>query len=215
MAEQLVIIDYGSGNLRSVAKALQRAADDAALPMELILTADADVVRRADRIVLPGVGAFKQCATALRQTPGIWDALQQRVLNEAAPFLGICVGMQLLATHGLEYGAHDGLDWIKGEVVKMSPPDAALKIPHMGWNIVHFRQHHAVLENLPDTARAYFVHSYHFTCARRADVLAETEYGNSLAAIIGRDNMIGTQFHPEKSQGYGLAFLSAFLKWKP
>jgi imidazole glycerol-phosphate synthase subunit HisH len=212
MAQTLAIIDYGSGNVRSVSKALERAAQDHGLSTRIYVTDDAQTILQADRIVLPGVGAFGQCAAALRARPGVWSALNRRVKEQAAPFLGICVGMQLMATHGVEYGVHDGLDWISGDVVKLNPDDAALKIPHMGWNKVAFAQDHALLQNLPDLSYAYFVHSF---CFKGASSLATTNYGGEIAAIIGRDNMIGTQFHPEKSQDYGLSFLAAFLKWKP
>jgi imidazole glycerol-phosphate synthase subunit HisH len=212
MAQTLAIIDYGSGNLRSVAKALEHAAASHASEIKLCVTDDAQLIAKADRIVLPGVGAFGPCAAALRAKPGIWEALNQRVLKGAAPFLGICVGMQLMATHGVEYGVHGGLDWIAGDVVKLAPTDTALKIPHMGWNTVTFQAEHKVLQDLPDESYAYFVHSF---CFSGAAPLATTEYGGEIAAIIGRDTMIGTQFHPEKSQAFGLAFLAAFLKWKP
>jgi imidazole glycerol-phosphate synthase subunit HisH len=212
MAETLVIIDYGSGNLRSVSNALERAANENGLSTEIKVTDDANAISKADRIVLPGVGAFGQCAAALRARPGVWGALNRRVQEQAVPFLGICVGMQLMATRGVEYGVHGGLDWISGDVVKLNPDDATLKIPHMGWNNVAFVRDHALLQDLPDRGFAYFVHSFYFS---GADPLAMTAYGGNIAAIVGRDNMIGTQFHPEKSQSYGLAFLAAFLKWKP
>jgi imidazole glycerol-phosphate synthase subunit HisH len=212
MAETLAIIDYGSGNLRSVAKALERCVQDHALGTQIIVTDDASKILGADRIVLPGVGAFGQCAAALREKRGIWEALRTRVVRQAAPFLGICVGMQLMASRGVEYGVHGGLDWISGEVHKLTTTDHTLKIPHMGWNQVAFATDHAMFQNLPDHSFAYFVHSY---CFSGNSVLATTKYGGDIAAIIGQDNMIGTQFHPEKSQGFGLAFLTAFLKWKP
>jgi imidazole glycerol-phosphate synthase subunit HisH len=212
MAETLAIIDYGSGNLRSVSKALERAALDQGLSTRILVTDDAQIISQADRIVLPGVGAFGHCAAALRAKPGIWQALSARVIDQAAPFLGICVGMQLMATHGVEYGVHGGLDWISGEVVKLKPVDAALKIPHMGWNTVSMTADHAMLRGLADNSFAYFVHSFQFSGAAP---LAVTYYGGEIAAIVGRDNIIGTQFHPEKSQSYGLAFLAAFLKWTP
>jgi glutamine amidotransferase len=217
MSERLVIIDYGSGNLRSAAKALQRAADDAALPVTVIISASASDICNADRIVLPGVGAFNQCATALRAHAGLEPALHLAVIKNARPFLGICVGMQLMAQVGHEYGTHRGLGWLEAEVSKITPSDTRLKIPHMGWNIVSksdLAKEHAVLHGLPDNNRAYFVHSYAMT-GKGAWQLATTDYGGPVTAIVGRDNMIGTQFHPEKSQGFGLAFLTAFLKWKP
>jgi imidazole glycerol-phosphate synthase subunit HisH len=212
MAETLAIIDYGSGNLRSVSKALERAALDHGLNTRILVTDDAQIISQADRIVLPGVGAFGHCAEALRAKRGIWQALNTRVIEQAAPFLGICVGMQLMATHGVEHGVHGGLDWISGEVVKLKPNDTALKIPHMGWNKVAFARDHALLQGLPDQSFAYFVHSF---CFSGVSALATTTYGGEIAAMIGSNNMIGTQFHPEKSQGFGLAFLAAFLKWKP
>jgi imidazole glycerol-phosphate synthase subunit HisH len=212
MAETLAIIDYGSGNLRSVSKALERAALDHGLNTRILVTDDAQIISQADRIVLPGVGAFGHCAAALRAKRGIWQALNTRVIEQAAPFLGICVGMQLMATHGVEHGVHGGLDWISGEVVKLKPNDTALKIPHMGWNKVAFARDHALLQDLPDQSFAYFVHSF---CFSGVSALATTTYGGEIAAMIGSNNMIGTQFHPEKSQGFGLAFLAAFLKWKP
>jgi imidazole glycerol-phosphate synthase subunit HisH len=212
MAETLAIIDYGSGNLRSVANALNRAAHEQALGTQIVVTDDAQKILSADRIVLPGVGAFGQCAAALREKRGIWDALHTRVIQQAAPFLGICVGMQLMASRGVEYGVHGGLDWIPGEVSKLKVADRALKIPHMGWNQVAFTTDHAMLRTLPDNSFAYFVHSY---CFSGESVLATAHYGGDISAIIGRDNIIGTQFHPEKSQHFGLAFLAAFLKWNP
>jgi imidazole glycerol-phosphate synthase subunit HisH len=214
MAERLVIIDYGSGNLRSAAKALQRAADDAQLTIDLRVSATADDVQAADRIVLPGVGAFNQCANALRGLPQVWETLSEKVITRATPFLGICIGMQLMSTQGLEHGCHAGLDWIAGDVVPLAPNDRALKIPHMGWNTVDFIGDHTVLKNLPQAAQAYFVHSYEFK-ASAADMYATTDYGGPVTAIVGRDTMIGTQFHPEKSQGFGLAFLTEFLRWRP
>jgi imidazole glycerol-phosphate synthase subunit HisH len=217
MAERLVIIDYGSGNLRSAAKALQRAADDADVSIALKISGSRDDVLQADRIVLPGVGAFNQCVTALRAVDGLEEALQSAVIHHAKPFLGICVGMQLMARVGEEHGIHQGLGWIDGVVAKIEPHDPALKIPHMGWNVITKTgpgQNHPVLTCLPDGARTYFVHSYAMT-GKGAWQLATTDYAGTLPAIVGRDTMIGTQFHPEKSQGAGLAFLTEFLKWKP
>jgi imidazole glycerol-phosphate synthase subunit HisH len=213
MAQLLVIVDYGSGNLRSVAKALQRAADDEQLGIDLKISASAEDIRAADRLVLPGVGAFNQCATALRALPGVWEVLAEKVIRDATPFLGICVGMQLMAERGLEHGTHAGFGWIDGDVVRMTPADASLKIPHMGWNDVISRGVHPVLDVLPKKMASYFVHSY--SLVRSSAVIAVADYGGPVAAIVARDTMIGTQFHPEKSQGNGLAFLTAFLKWKP
>lgn len=202
----VALIDYGAGNLRSVANAL-RAAGAA----EVAVTSDPDVVRRAERIVLPGVGAFGQCIGALRALPGMVDALNDVALTHGRPFLGICVGMQLLADAGREHGDHAGLGWIAGEVVRLAPADPALKVPHMGWNQVA----PAPAAPLLAPGEAYFVHSYRFAAADPATVLAATAHGEPIAAAIGRDNIVGVQFHPEKSQGYGLAFLDRFLAWRP
>jgi imidazole glycerol-phosphate synthase subunit HisH len=210
--ERLLLIDYGSGNLRSAAKALERAAVDAGRAVRVLVSGDAEEVACADRIVLPGVGAFGQCSGALRAVPGLLDALETRVLRGGIPFLGICVGMQLMADVGREHGDHQGLGWISGEVRALAPSDPALKIPHMGWNDVALSARFA---GLPMPAQAYFVHSYAFTAANPAHVLATTDYGGSIAAIIGRDNLLGTQFHPEKSQAFGLALLGQFLAWRP
>ncbi len=214
MAERLLLIDYGSGNLRSAAKALQRAADDAQLEMDILISSSAKDVQSADRIVLPGVGAFRQCAAALQALPGMLDSLNERVGHGAVPFLGICVGMQLMASRGLEYGACEGLGWIPGDVTPLAPTDPSLKIPHMGWNAVEMVQPHPVLHTLPQHAMAYFVHSFEFK-ADAANIYATTRYGDSVTAIVARNTMIGTQFHPEKSQSFGLALLAAFLRWRP
>jgi imidazole glycerol-phosphate synthase subunit HisH len=210
VAEKLVLIDYGSGNLRSVAKALQRAADNALCEIELIISSSAHDVESADRIVLPGVGAFNHCAQALRAVPDLWAVLQNKVIAKATPFLGICVGMQLMATKGLEHGEHAGLDWIGGDVIKLSPADTTLKIPHMGWNSLTLN---APKFGLKNNDLVYFVHSYHV--AHSPHVVATTHHGEDIAALVGRDNMLGTQFHPEKSQAIGLNFLQHFLMWKP
>ncbi|NMN03372.1 MULTISPECIES: imidazole glycerol phosphate synthase subunit HisH [unclassified Novosphingobium] len=209
MAEVLALIDYGAGNLRSVANALKVAGAE-----HVTLTADPDVVRRADRIVLPGVGAYRACAGALRGVTGMIDALEERVLVDAVPFLGICVGMQLLASRGVEYGVTEGLDWIAGEVRLIERTDPAIKVPHMGWNDVSPTLHGdgaALIEG----GEAYFLHSYHFAADNGADVAAMTDHGGGLVAAVARDNILGVQFHPEKSQGYGLRLLSRFLDWKP
>jgi imidazole glycerol-phosphate synthase subunit HisH len=210
VAEKLVLIDYGSGNLRSVAKALERAADDADCEIELIISGSARDVEQADRIVLPGVGAFNHCAQALRAVPDMWAALQNKVIAKATPFLGICVGMQLMAARGLEHGNHAGLDWIGGDVIKLSPTDTTLKIPHMGWNSLTVDMPKLGLKN---NDLVYFVHSYHV--ANSPHVLATTHHGEDIAALVGHNNMLGTQFHPEKSQAVGLHFLQHFLMWKP
>ncbi|MCH8684031.1 imidazole glycerol phosphate synthase subunit HisH [Pedomonas mirosovicensis] len=218
MAETLVLIDYGSGNLRSAAKAFERAAADLGLDTQVKVSGAPEDISSADRLVLPGVGAYGQCSRALRSIPGLEDALVETVQAKARPFLGICVGMQLLATRGLEHGEHAGLGWIPGEVVPLEPADPQLKIPHMGWNTVSLTEGgaaHPVFSRLPDNGFAYFVHSYHFRAASEPHVLGRTDYGGPVTALVGRDTMIGTQFHPEKSQGYGLALLRAFLEWRP
>ena len=209
----VALIDYGSGNLASAAKALARAAEGTGL--EIITTADPAVVKAAERIVLPGVGAFADCMRGLSAVPGMVTVLREKVLKDGAPFLGICVGMQLLATVGREFGEHMGLGWIAGEVVKIKPNDPSLKIPHMGWNELKIVQRHKVLEGIESGAHAYFVHSYHFKPALPDDLLATTDYGETLTAVIGNENIVGTQFHPEKSQETGLRLLANFLRWKP
>lgn len=206
------LIDYGSGNLASAAKALAHAAKGS---QDIVTTADPDVVKDAERIVLPGVGAFADCMKGLSSVPGMTEALREKVLKQGAPFLGICVGMQLLATVGVEFGRHAGLGWIAGEVVKITPDDASLKIPHMGWNELHFEQEHALLEGIAPASHAYFVHSYQFKTVLPEDLIATTDYGGPLTAIIGNENIAGTQFHPEKSQETGLKLLENFLKWRP
>lgn len=211
----VALIDYGSGNLRSATKAVERAASEAGLSAEVLVTADADAVRRADRIVLPGVGAFGDCKRGLSEVPGMLDALNEAVIRGGRPFLGICVGMQLMAERGVEHGVHQGLGWIKGEVVALEPGDPTLKIPHMGWNELEIVRPHPVLAGLPERTHAYFVHSYHFRCADPANELARVEYGGPVTAVIGRDNLVGTQFHPEKSQDAGLALIANFLTWRP
>lgn len=209
----VALIDYGSGNLASAAKALARAAEGTGL--EIVTTADPSAVLEAERVVLPGVGAFADCMRGLSAVPGMVPALREKVLKDGAPFLGICVGMQLLATVGREFGQHMGLGWIAGEVVKIEPIDPSLKIPHMGWNELKIVQQHPVLKGIESGAHAYFVHSYHFKPALPDDLLATTEYGETLTAVIGNENIVGTQFHPEKSQETGLKLLANFLKWKP
>ena len=212
----LAIIDYGSGNLRSAAKALERAAAEAGLATEVIVTADPDVVSRAERIVLPGVGAFADCRRGLMALDGMVEALEMAAIKRARPFLGICVGMQLMASLGLEHGEHAGLGWIEGKVVALTPDDPAIKIPHMGWNELLIRvPGHPVLAGIEPNTHLYFVHSYHFAAADKSHVLAEADYGGTLTAMVGRDNLVGTQFHPEKSQAVGLRLLTNFLMWKP
>ena len=216
MTATVALIDYGSGNLASAAKALARAADTLGPgKFEIVTTADPQAVKEAERIVLPGVGAFADCMKGLSAVPGMVGALREKVLQKGAPFLGICVGMQLLATVGREFGEHMGLGWIAGEVVKIEPGDPSLKIPHMGWNELKIVQRHKVLEGIESGAHAYFVHSYHFKPALPDDLLATTDYGETLTAVIGNENIVGTQFHPEKSQETGLRLLANFLRWKP
>lgn len=209
MAERIALVDYGAGNLRSVANALAVAAGTRAV--EVLTTSEPETVLAADRIVLPGVGAFGACANALRALPGMEEALNHAVIANATPFLGICVGMQLMADAGQEHGTHKGLGWIGGEVVRLEPADKALKIPHMGWNKVAPTRPHPLVEQ----GEAYFVHSYCFDVANPAHLIATTDYGQPVAAAVARDNLLGVQFHPEKSQFYGLSLLSRFLDWKP
>jgi glutamine amidotransferase len=216
--QNVAIIDYGSGNLHSAAKAFERAARDSGNESTITVTADPTVVRRADRIVLPGVGAFADCRRGLESVPGMRAALEETVRTIGRPFLGICVGMQILATRGLEHGESEGLDWVPGEVRAIEPNDPALKIPHMGWNTLSALRDHPLLAGLPTGPgglHAYFVHSYHFVPASRADVVAETEYGGPVTALIAHGNIAGTQFHPEKSQRLGLGLIANFLKWAP
>lgn len=212
--ETVALIDYGSGNLRSAAKAIERAAGEAEASYTILVTSDADAVRRADRVVLPGVGAFADCKRGLSEVPGMLEALDEVVHRRARPFLGICVGMQLMAERGREFGVTEGLSWIKGEVVKLQPADPSLKIPHMGWNELNIQRPHPVLAGLPEGAHAYFVHSYQFKLDDPDTLIASVDYGGPFAAVIGRDNMVGTQFHPEKSQATGLALIANFLRWK-
>ena len=215
MTSTVAIVDYGSGNLRSAEKALARVASEQATGQRIIVTSDAEVVAKAERIVLPGVGAFADCMNGLSSVPGMVDVLRDAVLKRGVPFLGICVGMQLLADIGREFGDHTGLGWIGGEVVKIAPSDPSLKIPHMGWNELTITRAHPLLANIPPNGHAYFVHSYHFRAKEPAQVLATTDYGETITAMIGRDNIAGTQFHPEKSQVVGLTLLANFLKWRP
>jgi imidazole glycerol-phosphate synthase subunit HisH len=210
-----VIIDYGSGNLRSAAKAFERAAAERGLGERILVSREAADVRDADRLVLPGVGAFADCRRGLAALPGMEEALDYAVRRRLRPFLGICVGMQLMAERGREFETVAGLGWIPGEVVAIAPRDPALKIPHMGWNELEIRREHKLFAGLPPGAHAYFVHSYQILCADPADRLAETDYGGKLAAVIGRDNIAGTQFHPEKSQAAGLRLIANFLEWRP
>jgi imidazole glycerol-phosphate synthase subunit HisH len=214
----VAIVDYSSGNLHSAAKAFERAAHEAGLDQPITVTQDPDAVARADRVVLPGVGAFADCRRGLDAVPGMVEALQEAVRRRGRPFFGICVGMQLMAERGLEYEVKQGLSWIAGEVDRIAPKDPMLKIPHMGWNTLNVARSHPLLDGLklgPEGKHAYFVHSYQLKPGNRADLIAEADYGGAVTAIVGRDNMVGTQFHPEKSQKLGLALIANFLKWKP
>ena len=216
--QRVAIIDYGSGNLHSAAKAFERAAREGDADATIVVTSDPKAVAAADRIVLPGVGAFADCKRGLESVPGMRDALETAVTRQARPFLGICVGMQLMATRGLEFEVTDGLDWIAGEVRAIKPADPSLKIPHMGWNTLNVVNAHALLEGIktgPDGLHAYFVHSYQLVPEQRSAILAETDYGGPVTALVARDNMAGTQFHPEKSQTLGLKLIANFLKWRP
>lgn len=213
---RVALVDYGSGNLRSAAKAIQRAADENTIALDLKVTAKTEDIAAADAIVLPGVGAFADCYRGLSSLEGMVETLNEQVIAKAKPFLGICVGMQLMATVGREHGEHKGLGWIDGAVELLRPSDPALKIPHMGWNQLKLRQpQHPVLAGIGSGDHAYFVHSYHFAARDSGNVLAEAEYGGPMLAAIGRDNMVGTQFHPEKSQATGLRLLANFLRWRP
>ena len=202
----IALIDYGAGNLHSVHNALRKAG-----AQDVVITADADLVRRADRIVLPGVGAFRACRDALVAIPGMVEAMGEAVGSRAVPFLGVCVGMQLLADAGEEFGRHEGLGWIPGTVRLIEPAEPGIKVPHMGWNDVILQGSPPLLE----PGEAYFLHSYHFEAADPAHVAAVTSHGGPLVAAVARDTIIGCQFHPEKSQSYGLSFLSRFLEWCP
>ncbi|TAJ98244.1 MAG: imidazole glycerol phosphate synthase subunit HisH [Reyranella sp.] len=211
----VAIVDYGSGNLRSAAKAFERAAREAGTHERVLVTSSPAEVAAADRIVLPGVGAFADCRAGLYAVPGMVDTLQREVIERGKPFLGICVGMQLMATRGVEYGIHAGLDWIAGDVVRIEPGKDHLKIPHMGWNELTDLRPHALLEGIAPRAHAYFVHSFQLAASKPETVLALTDYGGPVTAVVGRDNLAGTQFHPEKSQATGLRLIANFLRWKP
>ncbi|MFZ0527547.1 MAG: imidazole glycerol phosphate synthase subunit HisH [Xanthobacteraceae bacterium] len=214
----VAIVDYGSGNLHSAAKAFERAAHEAGLDQPIVVTDDPAAVARADRVVLPGVGAFADCRRGLDAVPGMVEALDDAVRRRGRPFFGICVGMQLLAERGREYEVTEGLGWIAGEVDRIAPGDPSLKIPHMGWNTLNVARPHKLIDGLSLGAagrHAYFVHSYQLNPAQPADLIATADYGGAVTAIVGRDNVVGTQFHPEKSQKLGLALIANFLKWKP
>lgn len=208
------LIDYESGNLHSAEKAFQRMAAEVGAG-EIVVTDDPETVARADRIVLPGDGAFPACVKALRDKSGLFEALREAVERKGRPFMGICVGMQLMATRGLEYTPTEGLGWIDGDVVPITPNSPKMKIPHMGWNELIFDNSHAVLDGIAPGEHVYFVHSFHMQTARAEQLLAHTDYGGDVTAIVGRDTIVGTQFHPEKSQAAGLKMIANFLNWRP
>ncbi|RJG43299.1 MULTISPECIES: imidazole glycerol phosphate synthase subunit HisH [unclassified Mesorhizobium] len=215
---RVAIIDYGSGNLRSATKAFERAAREAGIAAEIDLTADAERVRTADRIVLPGVGAYADCRAGLDAVPGMTEAIDEVAIKQARPFLGICVGMQLMSERGLEKTITHGFGWIAGDVKEITPSDPALKIPQIGWNTIHVKHSHPLFDGIrtgEGGLHAYFVHSYHLDATKPDQVLAVADYGGPVTAAVARDNMAGTQFHPEKSQALGLALITNFLKWKP
>ena len=215
---RVAIVDYGSGNLRSAEKAFERAASGRGVRAEILVTRDPEEVRRADRIVLPGVGAFKDCRNGLHAIIGLPEALKEQVIEKGKPFLGICVGMQLMATSGMEFGETPGLGWIEGTVHRIEPRDVALKIPHMGWNSITPLRNHPLLAGMhygENAAHAYFVHSFVLAPDNSSDILATTDYGGAIVAAVARGNMAGTQFHPEKSQALGINLLANFLEWRP
>jgi len=215
---RVAIIDYGSGNLRSATKAFERAAREAGISAEIDLTADAERVRSADRIVLPGVGAYADCAAGLRAVDGMWEAVEDVAIAKGRPFLGICVGMQLMSQRGLEKTVTHGFGWISGDVKEITPTDPALKIPQIGWNTIELRRQHPLFAGIPTGPaglHAYFVHSYHLDAKKPDEVLAVADYGGPVTAAVARDNLVGTQFHPEKSQALGLALITNFLRWRP
>lgn len=213
-----VIIDYGSGNLHSVAKAFERAAKDFKIKAEIIVSNKPEQLEKAERIVLPGVGAFKDCMQGVLAIDGLRDAMQAEVITKGKPILGICVGMQIMATRGLEHDTTKGLGWIAGDVKPITPSDINLKIPHMGWNTITPQGQHALLDGIvtgDDGLHAYFVHSYHLETTLHEDVVATADHGGEITAMVGYDNIAGTQFHPEKSQELGLALIANFLRWRP
>ncbi len=214
----VAIVDYGSGNLHSAAKAFERAARECGYGEPIVVTGDPDVVARAERVVLPGVGAFADCRRGLDAVAGMVEALETRVRRQGRPFLGICVGMQLMAERGREYEVTQGLGWIAGEVDRITPSDPSLKIPHMGWNTLNQIRPHKLIEGIPvgpQGLHAYFVHSFHLKTAEPSSLVAQADYGGPVTAIVGRDTAVGTQFHPEKSQKLGLKLIANFLQWKP
>ncbi len=215
---RVAIIDYGSGNLRSATKAFERAAREAGLDATIELTDKADRVATADRIVLPGVGAYADCRRGLDAVPGMHDAIVDVVEHKGRPFFGICVGMQLMSSRGLEKTTTPGFGWIEGDVIEMTPADPTLKIPQIGWNTLKLNRPHPLFDGIetgPNGLHAYFVHSYHLAAKHISDVIATTDYGGAMTAFVGRDNMVGAQFHPEKSQTLGLKLIANFLTWKP
>ncbi|MGE0282111.1 MAG: imidazole glycerol phosphate synthase subunit HisH [Rhizobiaceae bacterium] len=215
---RVAIIDYGSGNLRSATKAFERAARESGVMAEIDLTADAERVRTADRIVLPGVGAYADCMAGLMAVPGMLEAIDEVAVKAARPFLGICVGMQLMSERGLEKTVTKGLGWIQGDVKLIEPADASLKIPQIGWNTLTLARPHALFDGVPtgpDGLHAYFVHSYHLETRRPADIIALADYSGPVTAAVAHENRAGTQFHPEKSQALGLKLIANFLRWKP
>jgi glutamine amidotransferase len=214
----VAIVDYGSGNLHSAAKAFERAARESGYAEPIVVTSDPDEVARAERVVLPGVGAFADCRRGLDAVGGMVEALNMRVRQQGRPFLGICVGMQLMAERGREYEVTAGLGWIPGEVDRITPSDPSLKIPHMGWNTLNEVRPHKLLEGIPvgpQGLHAYFVHSFHLKTAEPSSLVAQADYGGPVTAVVGRDTAVGTQFHPEKSQRLGLRLIANFLAWKP
>lgn len=214
MSKRIVIIDYGSGNLRSAAKSCERVVAEEGLDCEVLVSADPADLSRASHILLPGVGAYGDCRAGLDAVDGMVEALREQVEKEAKPFLGVCVGMQLMSTRGLEYGTHEGLGWIDADCIHIAPEDPSLKVPHMGWNDLKIlTPGHPVFEGISDGDHAYFVHSYHLSCRKPAEVAATVDYGHPLTAIVARDNMVGVQFHPEKSQQTGLRLIGNFLRW--
>ena len=212
--QTVALIDYGSGNLRSAEKALREAAGRRALAADIVVTADPDLVAKADRVFLPGVGAFASCRAGLDAT-GVYEAMNQAVHGRGVPFMGICVGHQLLATEGLEFGVTPGLDWIQGQVKKLEPKDPSLTIPHMGWNAIAFTRAHALFAGIEDGAHMYYANSFALTPSNPEDVVATTDHGGPFTAAVAKDNVAGVQFHPEKSQASGLALLANFLEWRP
>ena len=213
---KVAVVDYGSGNLRSVAKAIERSMVEASIDGQVRITSEKVHIQNSDRIVLPGVGAFADCQAGIKAIPDLWQGLDDAIKIQGKPLLGICVGMQLLADWGHEFGDTEGFGWIGGEVKLIKPVDKTFNIPHMGWNNLSFSDHpHSLFEGIMSGAHAYFVHSYAFHCSNPDDQIASVDYGGPITAAIGHDNIVGTQFHPEKSQAVGLRFLNNFLRWHP